>query len=137
MQNLLDVLGIRKNEYEINSSLKKLKGEKPKQFKVDDEFTKENFLDIVESFHEFRVEDKFLVEAFRKIDTEENGILNLMKIQEISNKLKLNFTEEEIKEILEYFTMETYLNNNNAGIKYQNFKSQFDFENFCKLYYQG
>ena len=32
VQNLMEVLGIRKNEIEINCSIKKLKGDKPKCF---------------------------------------------------------------------------------------------------------
>lgn len=137
MQNLLDVVGIIKNEFEINCSLKKIKGENPKSFIYEDKYTKENFLDVLDSFLEFRVEDKLLVEAFRKIDPQEDGILNAVKLEEISKKLGLGFSSEEIIDILEYFNMEKYLINKNSGNNYQNYSSTFDFEKFCKLYYQG
>lgn len=137
MQNLLEVIGIRKNEFEINCALKKIKSEKLKSFKYEDIYTKENFIDVVESFLEFRIEDKLLVEVFRKIDLEENGVLNLVKLQEVSRKYQLNLSNEELIEILEFFNMESYLENKNSGQQYQNFKSTFDFEKFCKLYYQG
>ena len=137
MQNLLEVIGIRKNEFEINCAIKKIKSEKLKSFKYEDKFTKGNFIDIVESFLEFRIEDKLLVEVFRKIDLEGNGILNLIKMQEISKKYELELSNEELVEILEFFNMEKYLENKNSQQQYENFKSTFDFEKFCKLYYQG
>lgn len=138
LQNLMDVLGIKKNEFEINSSIKKLKQEKPKTYSQDEKYSKENLIDIVRSFLEYRIEDKILVEVFRKIDVQQNGYLNISKLKAINESKLLNFSEEEMLDILYFFNMEEYMENKLKGV--QNIdenEMKFDFQKFSKLYYQG
>ena len=52
-------------------------------FSLDERYSKVNFIDIVKSFLEFRIEDKILVEVFMTIDPKENGYLNLNKLQSV------------------------------------------------------
>jgi Ca2+-binding EF-hand superfamily protein len=139
VQNLLEVLGIKKNDIEINCSIKKIKQEKPKKFSQDETYSKENFIDIVKVFFEYRIEDKILVEVFRKIDKEENGYLNLDKLKTINDKNLLNFSTEEMNDILNFFNMEEYIKSikENKYINDHEYSTKFDFKKFSDLYYQG
>jgi hypothetical protein len=136
VQNLLDVLGIKKNLFEIKNCILDLK--RTKKFRTDDKYNKQNFLDIVEFFKNYRIDDKLLAEVFRSIDSQCDGYITFEDIQYISRTKKLNFTKEEINDILNYFELEDItkceMQNKNYVPKE---KSYFNFEKFCKLYYQG
>jgi Ca2+-binding EF-hand superfamily protein len=144
IQNLLDVIGIKKNIHEINNKIIQLKSDRPKDFPVDNKFTESNYISIAESFKDYRIEDKLLVQAFREIDKESDGTININKLRRINKERNLGFTEEEMVEMLEFFEIDLkmkkkYLKNLADEDKQndQDGEKLFDYETFCKLYYQG
>ena len=148
VKNLLEVIGIKKNEYEIRNKIFELKNEQMKKFKEDEKYSKQNFCDIVEGFKQYRIDDKLLVEVFRHIDTENEGIINMNKLIRINKEIGLNFTDEEMKDILEFFELEEKFFIKDKKVKEEinhkpysygnsNKNVTMDFEKFCKLYYQG
>ena len=98
-------------------------------------------MDLVELTKDYRLEEKYLVEAFRLIDKEGEGTVNFNKIKRISIEKQLNFTDEEIKDMLNYFEIEDNLKNLLLyGIKSNDDideKNIFDYNKFCELYYEG
>jgi hypothetical protein len=136
VQNLLDVLGIKKNLFEIKNCIIDLK--RTKKFRNDDKYSKQNFLDIVEFFRNYRIDDKILAEVYREIDSQCDGYITFEDIQYISRTKNLNFSKEEINDILNYFELENIVKSELQNKTYiSKEKNYFDFEKFCKLYYQG
>ena len=136
VQNLLDVLGMKKNLFEIKNCIIDLK--RTKKFRTDDKYTKQNFLDIVEFFKNYRIDDKILAEVYREIDSQCDGYITYEDIQNISRTKNLNFSKEEINDILNYFELENIVKSEMQNKPYMpKEKNYFDFEKFCKLYYQG
>jgi Ca2+-binding EF-hand superfamily protein len=139
IKNLLDVIGIKKNDFEINNKLIELKSEHPKKFR-DDKYSKECFLDVVEAFKNYRIDEKLLVAFYRALDKEEDGTVGFFDLKRISAEKKLNFSDEEIYEILQFFEMEDRVINNNPipdSGEEEDEKYFLTFEKFCKIYYQG
>lgn len=138
--NLLDVIGIKKNEFDVKNKILEIKSENPKKFSSEEKHTRQNFCDIVDAFRTYRIDEKLLVAAFRKIDKEEDGTIDFFDLQRINKEKKLNFTDEEIYEMLDFFEMEEKMKQN-LSLKQYNSENKEDpfltFENFCKLYYQG
>lgn len=126
--NLLDVLGIKKSIHEIKAKVNLIKIEKFKDYSSDDKYSKSNFLDLVEGFKDYRIDHKLLIEAFRELDQDNEGIINQNKIGRVNEELKLGLSREEINDIINYFDLEDPKNSN---------KTPLDFEKFCQLYYQG
>jgi hypothetical protein len=137
VNDLLNVLGINRNIFEIKNCIFDLK--KTKKFIPPyDKYSKENFLDIVEFFRNYRIDDKLLVEAYRSIDYQYDGIMEFRDIKKISIEKKLNFSDEEIHDIMNFFELENVVKcelQNKPYVPQEN--NFFNFEKFCKLYYQG
>lgn len=139
VQNLLDVLGIKKNEYEIGNKISELKSENPKKFPYENKYTRDNFVDIVDAFRNYRIDEKLLVACFRKIDKEEDGTIGLFDLRRINMERNLKMSEEEIFEILEFFEMDEKMKHRvTLAEKVTEEQAPYlTFEKFCKLYYQG
>lgn len=136
VQNLLDVVGIKKNLYEIRNCIFDLK--RTKKFRVDEKYTKQNFLDIVDYFRNYRIDDRLLAEVYRFIDEHCDGYMTYEDILNISRAKKLNFSDEEINDILYFFELEDIVKCEMQNKNYApSDKSYFNFEKFCRLYYQG
>lgn len=125
MQSLLDVIGIKKNIIEIKMKLIVLAQKKPKEYPSDKFFSFDNFLDVVESFKSYRVEDKLLVSAFQAMEVNFDGMIDENNLMIVNHKYKLNLTRQEILDILNFFN-ENPVDN-----------PSLSFEDFCNLYYQG
>lgn len=135
-KNLLEVIGIKKNEYEINNVINKVKTEKSKTFEHDQNgYTIVNFIDVAKELKEYRIDDKLLVKVFKTIDDEGDGLIGMHNMEEISKKLNLDLSKEEINDMLGYFDIENIVKHGDNYIA--NNKFLMTFEEFSKLYYQG
>jgi Ca2+-binding EF-hand superfamily protein len=136
IKNLLEVIGIKKNEFEINNAINKVRMEKPKTFENDENgYTLTNFMDVVRVLKDYRIEDKLLVKVFKTIDDESDGLIQLENLEEISKKLNLDLSREEINDMLGYFDIENIVKNGPDYKPPNNY--EMDFEEFSRLYYQG
>ncbi len=128
MKNLLVVIGIKKNKYEIMEKIEHIRAYKPKSFFFENKYTKENFIDIVKSFADYRIEEKFLIQIFNEIDCDGQGYIDINKVRDISKKMKLNLTDEDITDML---TLES------ISSKKEVTDDKIDYERFCKLFYKN
>ena len=90
LRNLLMILGIKKNDYDLRIIVERLKTTNPKSFYFEDKYTKINFIDIVEMFSNYRIDEKVIVEVFNEIDIDRDGYINF-------NEIKNNNTDTENK----------------------------------------
>jgi Ca2+-binding EF-hand superfamily protein len=125
LQSLLDVIGIKKNTIEIKMKLIILAQKKPKEYPSDKTFSFDNFIDVVESFRTYRIDDKLLVSAFQSMEVNYDGRIDEYNLYIINSKYSLGMTRDEIRDILNFFN-ETPVEN-----------PSLSFEEFCNLYYQG
>ncbi len=127
LKNLLVIIGIKKNKHEILEKIENIRAYKPKSFFFENKYTKENFIDIVRSFADFRIEEKLLVQIFNEIDSDRQGYIDIKKVKDLCLKMKLNLTDEEIQDML---TLGQVGSKKEEGNK-------IDYEMFCKLFYKN
>jgi hypothetical protein len=125
VQMLIDIIGIKKNIMEIKLNIAILAQRKPTEYTSTTNMTHNNFLDIVESFRNYRIDDKLLVRVFQELEKNGDGKLDLQNLMNSNQQLGLNMSKNDLLDILNYFNDEF---NPNASLS---------FENFTELYYQG
>jgi Ca2+-binding EF-hand superfamily protein len=126
LKNLLVIIGIKKNKHEILEKIENIRAYKPKSFFFENKYTKENFIDIVKSFADYRIEEKILVQIFNEIDSDAEGYIDIKKVKDLCLKMKLNLTDQEIQDML---TLGAVGSKKQEGDK-------IDYEMFCKLFYK-
>jgi Ca2+-binding EF-hand superfamily protein len=129
LKNLLMVIGIKKNIYEILEKIENIKAYKPKTFFFENKYTKENFIDIVKSFEDYRIEEKFLIQIFNEIDKDGEGYIDIEKVRNLTKVMNLDFTDEEIDDML---SLDSIGSNRNKDLN-----RKIDYETFCNLFYKN
>lgn len=125
IQMLMDIIGIKKNETEIKMKLVILAQKNPKDYLSDKYFSFDNFLELVESFKTYRIDDKLLVNAFQIMEVNGDGLIDIANLRKVNTQFNLNFSDQEMFDILNYFN---FIDISNPSLS---------FEDFCNLYYQG
>ena len=123
---LLDAIGIKKNEYELKNLIEILRKNPSINFNLqdDDKYDLNDFKEIVKAIREERsyIEEKFMVEAFSRIDEKNQGVIDKDSLKKYARKAVPNITDEEIMDIIKYFNSEDEV---------------MTYENFFKLYHEG
>lgn len=123
---LLDAIGIKKNEYELKNLIEILRKNPTINFNLqdDDKYDLNDFKEIVKAIREERsyIEEKFMVEAFSRIDEKNQGVIDKDSLKKYARKAVPNITDEEIMDIIKYFNSEDEV---------------MTYENFFKLYHEG
>jgi Ca2+-binding EF-hand superfamily protein len=127
LKNLLVIIGIKKNRYEIMEKIENIKAYKPKTFYFENKYTKENFIDVVKSFADYRIEEKFLILMFNEIDKNGEGYIDVDKVKSLNKLMNLDFTDQEIDDMLSL---------NSIG-RNKETDRKIDYETFCKLFYKN
>lgn len=126
MQSLLDIIGIKKNINEIKLNINILIQKYPSNYLNIDSYNLSNFLDVVDSFRNNRIDDKLLVSAFQKLEVDGDGVIDINNLKTVNKNLNINLSDKELLDIVNFFNEGE--NNINAGLT---------FEEFTNLYYQG
>jgi Ca2+-binding EF-hand superfamily protein len=130
---ILDAVGIKKNEYEIQNKLQHLRNE-GNELADDDKVNKEEFVLLVKEIKKEKayIEEKFLAEAFSRIDTRGDGLIDFNSLKAFAKKANGDITDEEIIDMLNYFEInDDYVPSNDRKNR------KLTYEQFYKLYHEG
>src|SRR5690606_9521449 len=100
---------------------------KPAAFIAEDKFTKENVIDIVKTFLDYKVKDNILIEAWNRIDTNREGLVDFYKMRNICEKVGMGLNDDEILDMLN-------LSLSGFELKGGKNKENITYEDFCRLY---
>ena len=123
---LLDAIGIKKNEYEMKNLIDVLRQSPSINFNIqdDDKYDLNDFMEIVKGIREDKsyIEEKFLVEAFSRMDEKNEGVLDKETLKKFARKALPKITDDEIDDMIQYFNKDD---------------KEMTYENFFKLYHEG